>query len=126
MDKRTDTMDLQLTAEEIGRHQAAPLKRKAKAKAKPPAKFYKLPPVWVGRLKGASGATYDLALFLLERTWLRGWQGEPVSLPKPPEDVTGLTRATRNRSLRDLEKRGIVELQPSAKYPAYTVKIKIT
>jgi hypothetical protein len=58
------------------------------AKPTKPSGFIKVPKVWVKRLEGASGMTYQVVLRMLYLHWRQKWRG-----------------------LRNLEKRGLIRVE---------------
>jgi hypothetical protein len=113
-----------ITPEQVAAHAEA-LRAGKKTKAKrPPANWVKVPEGWPERLKGATGAAYQVALFLLAETWRKGWHGEPCWLRGITAKTLGLPAPTKSRVLRDLAARGLVELenQPGAHI---AIKVKL-
>jgi hypothetical protein len=75
------------------------------AKPTKPSGFIKVPKVWVKRLEGASGMTYQVVLRMLYLHWRH--KGRPFRLPTG----TWITGASKWRGLRNLEKRGLIRVE---------------
>jgi hypothetical protein len=95
------------TPEELMQMQFPAAARATKAKLK--GEFVMVPHAWIERLAGASGATYGLAIELLYLAWRR--KGKELTLSNR---TAGVSRYSKWRGLRELEKRGLVtvELRP--------------
>ena len=85
--------------------------------------FVRVPWSWIDRLTAASrGSTYRLALLLLYEHWRGGAQPIKVSNVKVAGD--GLSRGSKARALRELERLGLVRVERrSRKSPWVTVLI---
>ena len=70
--------------------------------------FVKVPLVWLQKLEGAPGQTYCLALHLLFLHF-RG-RGAAIVLANRTIQREGIPRQSKRRALRDLERRGLVEV----------------
>jgi hypothetical protein len=70
--------------------------------------FVKVPMAWLQKLVGASGQTYHLALRLLFLHF-RG-RGAAIVLANRTIQREGIPRQSKRRALRDLERRGLVEV----------------
>jgi hypothetical protein len=68
-----------------------------------------LPWSWFERLKGAHGQTYRTALHLLHLHWKAN--GDPVKLANGMLRLDGVPRSSKQRALRDLERRGLISVQ---------------
>ena len=73
------------------------------------ARFVMVPIDWVDRLEGASGRTCSLALELLCLAWRRRSSNLPVT--NKAAKFAGVSRTSKWRALRDLERRGLVEIR---------------
>jgi hypothetical protein len=71
--------------------------------------FVKVPMAWVEALQGCSGRTYEVAHRLLYLHWRQG--GEPVKLPNGLLALTGTSRQSKWRALRELQAKGLIELE---------------
>jgi hypothetical protein len=71
--------------------------------------FIRVPIAWADRLDDAVGQTYRVALRLLYLHWQQ--HGGPVRLGNMMLKLEGTSRQSKWRALRDLERRGLVELE---------------
>jgi hypothetical protein len=71
--------------------------------------FVRVPMAWVSRLSGTSGHTYQVALQLLYLNWRD--RGKPIKLGNRMLGFDGVSRFTKWRALRDLERRGLIEME---------------
>jgi hypothetical protein len=71
--------------------------------------FIKVPWPWVERLRGATGQTYRVALSLLYLHW-KG-KGEPVKLANGMLLIDGVSRQSKWRALRDLQRRDLITVE---------------
>jgi hypothetical protein len=71
--------------------------------------FVQVPWFWVERLPGATGHTYLVGLHLLYLHWKT--HGRPVKLPNGMLKIDGVSRQSKWRALRDLEKRGLIVVE---------------
>ena len=71
--------------------------------------FVQVPWSWVERLDGATGRTHDVALHLLYLHW-KGHK-RPVKLPNGMLKMDGISRQSKWRALRALEKRGLIVVE---------------
>jgi hypothetical protein len=72
------------------------------------AYFVKVPLVWVQKLDGAPGQTYRLALHILFLHFRE--RGVAIILANRTIEREGIPRQSKRRALRDLERRGLVEV----------------
>jgi hypothetical protein len=79
--------------------------------------FVQVPWTWVERLRDARGrCTYHVALYLLHLHW-KG-NGDPVKLANGMLGLDGVSRYSKYRALRDLERLGLVTVErPRRKSP---------
>lgn len=98
------------TPEELMQMQFPAAARATKAKLK--GEFVMVPHAWAERLCGATGATYALAIELLYLVWRR--RTKELVLSNKAAAAAGVSRKSKWRGLRELEKRGLVtvELRP--------------
>jgi hypothetical protein len=68
--------------------------------------FVRVPWPWVEALAGLPGQTYRVALLLLHLHWKSG--GKPIKLANGMLTIGGVSRQSKWRALRDLEKRGLI------------------
>jgi hypothetical protein len=71
--------------------------------------FIMVPWRWVEALQGATGQTYHVALCLLYMRWRGG--SETVKLSNKAIADDGISRQSKWRALRDLERRGLITLE---------------
>jgi len=71
--------------------------------------FIRVPWSWLERLRGASGQTYRVALCLLYLHW-KG-QGAPIKLANGILRIDGVSRQSKWKALRDLERRGLIRVE---------------
>jgi hypothetical protein len=72
--------------------------------------FIKVPQPWVDRLVGAHYiVTYRVALHLLYRHWRE--RGAPFTLANGVLSLKGVSRGTKWRALRELEKLGLITIE---------------
>lgn len=76
-------------------------------KARKPFKseFIRVPSFWRAALRGAPGATYELALAVLDEKHTRDHKGGDIVLSA---EVTGMNAPTRRRATRDVVRRGLI------------------
>jgi hypothetical protein len=73
-------------------------------------KFVRMPWLWVDRLKGVNrGSTYRVALLLNYEYWRNG--GRSITLSNAMLVGEGVTRRSKDRALRDLERLKLVKVQ---------------
>jgi hypothetical protein len=65
---------------------------------------------WFERLVGASGQTYRVGLCLLYLDWRS--RGEPIHLANGLLQIDGVSRYSKWRALRQLERRGLIVIEP--------------
>ena len=68
----------------------------------------KVPLAWVQKLAGAPGQTYCLALHILFLHFRE--RGAAITLANRTIQREGIPRQSKRRALRDLERRGLVEV----------------
>jgi hypothetical protein len=86
------------------RPKAAPAKKKWRRQ------FIKFPWAWMDLLRATtSGSAYRLALILVYEHWRTG--GRPIMLSNIAAEKEGLSRHSKWRALRELEKLGLVVLE---------------
>jgi hypothetical protein len=68
--------------------------------------FIMFPLVWYERLKGASGQTYRVALYLLYLHWKEG--KDAIKLANGMLGMDGVSPQSKRRALRDLQHRKLV------------------
>jgi hypothetical protein len=71
--------------------------------------WVKFPLTWCAQMKGATGQTYRVAIFLLYLHW-KG-KGEPIKLANGMLKEDGVSRHAKRRALIDLERRGLVSVE---------------
>jgi hypothetical protein len=71
--------------------------------------FIQVPFTWLERLKGASGQAYAMALHLLYLHWKA--KGGPVKLANGMLKIDGISRASKWRTLVELERRGLISIE---------------
>jgi len=71
--------------------------------------FVQVPWTWRERLDGATGHTVLLAMDLLYLHW-KG-DGQPIKLANGMLRIDGISRQSKWRALRDLERRGLVVVE---------------
>ena len=98
--------DLALTDDQV-RERLAIVPRKI---AKRHEKFIKVPMTWRERLAGATGNTILVALDLLYLAW-KGGEGKPVRLANGMLRNDGVSRHSKWRALKDLERRGLITVE---------------
>jgi hypothetical protein len=82
--------------------------------------FIQVPFTWLERLNGATGKTCVLALHLLYLNWKS--KGAPIKLANGMLKIDGISRASKWRSLAELEHRGLISIERRSKRsPAVTV-----
>ncbi len=76
-------------------------------KARKPFKseFIRVPSFWRAALRGAPGATYELALAVLDEKHTRDHKGGDIVLSA---EITGMNAPTRRRATRDVVRRGLI------------------
>jgi hypothetical protein len=80
----------------------------ARGRGRGGAYFVKVPLVWVQKLDGAPGQTYRLALHILFLHFRE--RGVAIILANRTIEREGIPRQSKRRALRDLERRGLVEV----------------
>src|SRR5262245_8016872 len=84
--------------------------------------FAMVPMVWLEKLKGAGAITYLVAVLLCHLHW-KG-RGEPIKLANGMMALDGVSRESKRRALRDLERRGLISVEwRSRKSPVVTVYV---
>jgi len=77
--------------------------------------FAMVPMTWYGRLSGASGHTWQVAVFLCYLDWKVNGKtppsGLPIKLASGMLKYDGVSPTTKRRALRDLEHRGLVTVE---------------
>jgi hypothetical protein len=71
--------------------------------------FTKFPMAWYERLKGASGHTCRLAIYLQYLHW-KG-KGGPITLANGMLRIDGISRYAKWKALDDLERRGLITVE---------------
>ena len=71
--------------------------------------FIKVPFEWVEKLNGASGQVHQVALHLLYRHWKS--DGQPIKVANGMMAMDGIPPQSKRRSLRELERRGLIKVQ---------------
>jgi hypothetical protein len=71
--------------------------------------FVQVPFEWLGRLNGAGGQVYALALHLLYLHW-KG-KGAPIKLATGMLKIDGIGRSSKWRALVELERRGLISIR---------------
>jgi hypothetical protein len=84
----------------------ADVKQRMVARAPRWSRFVMVPFVWADRLKGATGNTYGLALHLLYLHWRD--HSETIRLANKALLAMGISRQSKWRALRELERRGLI------------------
>ena len=79
---------------------------KAKRKAFKP-EFATLPLHWIRALKGASGATYELAIAIRLEAFRCEWGGGEIVLSA---EMAGMPHTNRHRAAKELEGLGLIKL----------------
>jgi hypothetical protein len=82
--------------------------------------FIQVPLLWLEKLDGASGQTYRLALHLAYLSWRE--KGGTIVLSNASARSVGVSRRTKWRALRELERRGLVHIEQQ---PNNSPKIKL-
>jgi hypothetical protein len=82
--------------------------------------FIQVPLLWLEKLDGASGQTYQLALHLAYLSWRE--KGGAIVLSNASARSVGVSRRTKWRALRELERRGLVQIE---RQPNSSPKIKL-
>jgi hypothetical protein len=65
---------------------------------------------WYERLRGAHGQTYRVAWHLLYLHWKGG--GRPIKLATGMLVIDGVPATSKRRALHDLERRGLIQVEP--------------
>jgi hypothetical protein len=73
--------------------------------------YVKVTPVWVEKLIGASGSTYHVAFCLLHLRFAAWNKGKPIPLSNVMVKGDGVSRRTKWRALRGLERRGLITIE---------------
>ena len=71
--------------------------------------FVMFPMTWFDRLKGATGQTHRVALYLLHLSWKE--KGAPIKLANGMLERDGVSRFGKWRALADLEQRGLIAVE---------------
>lgn len=71
--------------------------------------FIPVPMSWYERLAGASGQTYQVALYLLYLDWQA--RGEPIQLANSLLQVDHVSRHSKWRALGELERRRLIAVE---------------
>jgi hypothetical protein len=71
--------------------------------------FIRIPMSWHEALRDATGRTHYVAQRLLYLHWRQ--RGQPVKLANKLLGIEGVSRQAKWRALRDLERRGLIELE---------------
>jgi hypothetical protein len=71
--------------------------------------FVKVPWLWIEALQGATGQTHQVALCLLYLRWKAN--SETIKLSNKAITTDGISRQSKWRGLRDLERRGLITLE---------------
>jgi len=103
-----DLEKLRLTQDDVKTYagKAAPARRR------PGRDFTIVPRSWSDRLKSAGARhvnAYKLAMYLLYQHWRTG--GRPLTLTNVALTGTGVTRRSKWRALRELERLGLIEVK---------------
>jgi hypothetical protein len=69
------------------------------------SEFIRVPSFWRTALRGAPGATYELALAVLDEKHTRDHKGGDIVLSA---EVTGMNAPTRRRATLDVVRRGLI------------------
>ena len=82
--------------------------------------FIKVPFEWVEKLKGASGQVHQVALHLLYLHWKN--DGRPIKVANGMMALDGIPPQSKRRSLRALERRGLIKVHwPANRSPIVQV-----
>ncbi len=98
--------DLALTNDQV-RERLATVPRKIDKRRE---KFIMVPMTWRERLTGATGNTILVALDLLYLAW-KGGKGKPVRLANGMLRQDGVSRHSKWRALKDLERRRLITVK---------------
>ena len=92
-------------------------------KAKWQRKFVHVPWAWMDQLKLVNrGSTYRVALLLLYTHWRNG--GRPIRLSNAALIGEGVTRHSKSRALKELERLGLIKVgRHTRKSPVVTLKL---
>ena len=94
------------STEEILATIAPPIQSEKKPRRKPfKSEFIKVPTFWREVLRGAPGATYELALAVLDEKHTRDHKGGDIVLSA---EVTRMNAPTRRRATRDMVRRALI------------------
>jgi hypothetical protein len=77
--------------------------------AKQRERFVQVPWVWVEKLSGAHGQVWHLAMHVLYLHW-KG-KGAPIKLANGMLEIDGISRWSKYRALKDLERRGLLTVE---------------
>jgi hypothetical protein len=102
-----DLERLKLTAETV--HLGRQLPRESAKILKRRQHFVQVPLVWLERLRGASGKTFEIALHLQYLDWTH--HGCPFTLAHGMLGIDGIPRGSKWRLLLELERRGIILIE---------------
>jgi hypothetical protein len=86
--------------------------------------FISVPMVWFERLEGASGQTYRIALHLLYLDWRA--RGEPIQLANGLLRIDGVSRYSKWRALDELERRGLIAIEPRPRRSPIVTLLKLS
>ena len=87
------------------------------------SKFIQVPSFWREVLRGASGATHDLALAVLDEKHKRDYLGGDIVLSA---EVTGMRKTTRKRATQDMVGRGLFEVDQLGHAAPRVTSIRLT
>lgn len=105
-DVKQNRLSPEAVAELLQRAQeSAPTFKPHKIKAKR-QRFIMVPWHWYEALQDCSATTYRVALYLLWLHWQR--KGGPIKLANKTLNLGGVSRQSKWRALRDLERRGLL------------------
>jgi hypothetical protein len=118
-----DLANLRLTPEGIAVMGRAAAAKQARAQPKRQRQFVMVPWSWVERLKEARHmAAYRLALFVLYQHWKTG---KPVRASNVALKAMGVSRRSKYRAIRELERLGLVRVEARPRRsPVITVATK--
>jgi hypothetical protein len=110
-----DLQNLRMPAEEVERLAAVPRKIQKRRQ-----QFTMLPMAWVEKLANSPGKTWYLAAHLTYRHW--EGKGAPIKLANGMLEYDGISRQTKWRALRKLERLGLITINTHrGKSPIITV-----
>src|SRR5262245_61200597 len=126
MDKHDDPFDLEkfrLSPEDVKAYAgkaAAPTRRRSGRE------FTIVPRSWSDRLKGAGARhvnAYKLAVYLLYQYWRTS--GQPIALTNVALVGTGVSRRSKWRALRELERLGLIKIERRARRSPIVTLLKV-